>query len=383
MSQRDAFDRILASLHESALDDSKWPATSALIDDACRMRGSVLGVGEGCSRNRIEIISARLYLRGQRHEELEREYFDVYYAKDEHVPRLAQLPDSRVVHVSELFTNEEMKNSAVYNEFLPRSHMQDGLNICLDGSNGSRIVWATADPIDGSGWSSFQIQMVERLLPHVRQYVRVRQALIDAGALSASLAEVLDNTRTGAIQLDRRRHIVSANDRACELLKQGDGLCDTGGCLSAVASEDDVTLQRLLMRAMPRGGGQNEGGSMLVRRSTASPRLVLHVTPVSLGEPAPRTSCVGALVLVVDPASQVRIDPTLVATSLGLTQAESQVAVSLTEGNSVRDIAVATGRREATVRWHIKRILNKQGLSRQLELVQSVLSLVNIPMSRQ
>ncbi len=36
MSQNDLFDRILASLHEATLDDSHWPATAGLIDDAVR-----------------------------------------------------------------------------------------------------------------------------------------------------------------------------------------------------------------------------------------------------------------------------------------------------------------------------------------------------------
>ena len=35
MSDQDAFERILGSLHEAMLDDSHWPATSALIDEAC------------------------------------------------------------------------------------------------------------------------------------------------------------------------------------------------------------------------------------------------------------------------------------------------------------------------------------------------------------
>ena len=31
MNERDTFDRILASLHEAALDDARWAETSALI----------------------------------------------------------------------------------------------------------------------------------------------------------------------------------------------------------------------------------------------------------------------------------------------------------------------------------------------------------------
>ena len=47
MSTQDAFDRILTSFHAAMLDDTLWPATSALIDDACRMQSNGLLVGEG------------------------------------------------------------------------------------------------------------------------------------------------------------------------------------------------------------------------------------------------------------------------------------------------------------------------------------------------
>ena len=32
--------RILALLHDAVLDDARWPATSALIDEACGMTGN-------------------------------------------------------------------------------------------------------------------------------------------------------------------------------------------------------------------------------------------------------------------------------------------------------------------------------------------------------
>ena len=46
MNPHDAFERILASLHRAALDDACWPATSALIDEACDIAGNALSVGE-------------------------------------------------------------------------------------------------------------------------------------------------------------------------------------------------------------------------------------------------------------------------------------------------------------------------------------------------
>ena len=47
MSGHDAFERILASLYDAMLDDVHWPATSALIEEACGITGNTLLVGEG------------------------------------------------------------------------------------------------------------------------------------------------------------------------------------------------------------------------------------------------------------------------------------------------------------------------------------------------
>ena len=57
------------------------------------------------------------------------------------------------------------------------------------------------------------------------------------------------------------------------------------------------------------------------------------------------------------------------------------MAVRLDEGMSVREIAAATGRRESTIRSHVKHMFARHGLSRQAELVRLVLSLARSPES--
>ena len=287
MSQQDLFERILRSLHAAVLDEGRWPAASALIDEACGSKGNTLVFGDGAAQDDINIFFARICRRGQRHTELERQYFEVYHAVDERLPRLRQLPDSLVVPASSLFTNEERKTSVVYNEMLPSNDSRDGLNVRLDGPGGSRIVWSLADPVDRDGWSSARIGTIQCLLPHLRQFVRVRQALVDARALGSSVVELLDNARTGVIQLDRRARVVAANDRAHELLRKGDGLSDQNGFLCASMSADDAELQRLLAQALPFLGGQGVSGSMRVRRPHSLPRLVVHVSPRERGRAGP------------------------------------------------------------------------------------------------
>ena len=382
MSQPDAFNRILASLSDAMLDDTLWSATSALIGDACRIKGNSLVYGHGRSYDDIQISFLSLCYRGQRHKALEREYFDVYYPQDERVPRVRRLPDSQIVHVRDLFTEQELKTSPTYNEVLLRADYQNSLSVRMDGPSGSRIVWSLADPVDGDGWSSAQTEMIARILPHLHQFVRVRQALVDSGALGASLTGLLDNRRAGVIQLDRRGRIVAANDSARDLLRGGDGLSDRGGMLSARSRKDDAELQKLLSCALPRFMGQGASGSMIVKRPSGSPPLALHVSPLGGGQLEFRPWRIAALVLLVESGRQVRVDPALVMAALDLTPAQSQVAVLLADGKTVREIATATGRSESTIRWHVRQIFNKHGISRLQQLVQMLSSLVGIPWPR-
>ena len=373
MSGQDAFERILASLYDAMLDDTYWPAASALIDEACGSTGNALLVGKG-PKDDLRVLFVGLYYRGQRREDLEREYLEIYHPIDERVPRVRQLPDSRLVHVTDLYTAEELKTSPTYNEILFRGKQQDSLNVRMDGPDGSHMTWGIGDPVAPDGWASPQVAMVRALLPHIRQFVRVRQALVRAEAHNTTLAALLDNPGIGVLHLDRRGQIIVANDRARSLLRHGDVLSEEDGALRARAPGDQLRLQQLMTDALPASGAAAVSGSMPLHRSSGLPPFVVHVKPVGVPDPDYGARHAAALVLIVEPGRH-RVDPGLVATTLGLTRMESQVAVWLAEGKSVQDMAETTGHTRDAIYWHLKHIYKKQSISRQADLVRLVLSI--------
>ena len=378
MNQQDAFERVVAVLHEAAFDDTLWGRSSALIDEACRSIGNNL-VFCRAFPGLASVYFARFCVRGQRDTEAERVYYADYYAADEHLPRLRRLRAGRIVHVAELFSEEELKTSPVYNEAMARFHAQNALKVRLDGPDNSRIYWSIGDPVDADGWSSAQTHMIARLLPHLRQFVRVRHALVQAEALGQSFGGLLDNDRVGVVRLDRSARIAAANDLAVDLLRRRDGLFDEGGVLRACLPTDDDKLQGLLGRAISPFGVSPASGSMAVARPNGGLPLVLHVSPVH----KPGTDCrprdAAALALIVDGRRRAPVDRGLLATVLGLTPAESEVAVLLALGRTTREIAAETGRSATTIKWHIRHIFAKHGLSRQVQLVQLVMSLGGVP----
>ena len=375
--EQDAFERIVASLHDAMLDDARWPATSALIDEACGLTGNDLIIREG-PLDDVRVLFVGAYCRGQRREDQERDYLENYYPTDERVPRFRLLPDSHLVHVRDLLTADELKTSPTYNDMLLRTGGQDSLNARLDGPDGSSITWGLRDPVDADGWSSSRIALVTNLLPHIRQFVRVRQALVRAEARHTTVTALLDNPRVGVVHLDWHGRVLAANDRARRILRNGDGLTDRHGMLGARATADQVRLERMVADALPGSGRAAVSGSMRLRRSPVLPPFVVHVKPVRVPQPDYGARHVAALVLVVEPGRHHRIDPERIATTLELTPAEAQVAVWHAEGKSVRDIAEATGQSPGAIYGHLKQIYRKQSLSRPADLVRLVLSLAEL-----
>ncbi|MDE0206326.1 MAG: helix-turn-helix transcriptional regulator [Candidatus Tectomicrobia bacterium] len=381
MDPQGKLSEVLAALHDATLDDALWPRASALIDDACGATGNALVVSERFGDD-SRIHFRACYYRGERNEELMQDYFCNYHHRDERVARIRRLPDSRLVHTPDLYTEREKKTSPAYNEALLRTGDRNGLAVRLDGPDDKSISWIFADPCQPGDWESYHIEMIERLVPHLRRFVHIRQVVASARALGSSVGGLLDNAGIGIVHLDQQGRILEVNGRAVEILRRFNGLFDHKGSLHAWLPEEDARLQRLLAAALPQFHAEAAAGSMTIGRFPELPRLVLHIRPVhdkSLDFGAGR---VAALVLVTDPQTAPALDVELVGEALGLTPAEAEVAVMLSQGRTTRDIATATTRKISTVYMLIRRAYRKLGISRQADLVRLVLSLVDLSVSR-
>ena len=244
MGGEEQFDRIVPAVTGAGLDESQWPEASRLIDECCGLIGNHLTIIRGDSPKNAQFQFGRLYLHGEPNEELERTYVENYFAIDERLPRYFDLPDSAPVHVNTLVTEFVRRNSATYNEFLAPSGGGNSVMVRLVGPQGLNIIWLLARKGKPNDWSGDQIERAKSLLPHLRQFARVRQTLADADASrTRSMLDLLLNDRFGAILLDRWGRIVEANDRARNLLRRQEGLKDSRGFLTACRTADNVRLR--------------------------------------------------------------------------------------------------------------------------------------------
>ena len=378
MNNPDAFERILASLYDAMLDETRWPATSALIDEACGITGNGLMVAEG-PKDHVRAVFVGLYSRGQRREDLEREYLENYHSIDERVPRFpataGQSPGAhqRPVHGRGVEDLTNLQRDVAPGRYAGRPERPSPRARRLPhrlGPERSRRLGGLGGFADHEG--------PEAAAPYPAVRPRPAGAGPRRGAEHDRDRPARQPARIGVLELDRRGRILEGNDRARSLLRHGDGLLDRNGMLRARAPADQVRLERLVGAALPASGAVAVSGSMVLRRSSVVPPFVVHVKPVGGPQPDHGARHVAALVLIVEPGRPHRIDPGLVATTLELTPAETQVAVGLAEGMSVGDMADATGHTKAAIYWHLQQIYQKHSISRQADLVRLVLSLAEL-----
>lgn len=163
----------------------------------------------------------------------------------------------------DLCTDHEKKTSAGYNQFRRVNKTQNGLVMRLAVPDGGAIAWSFGDSAERGGWGHDQIQAIERLAPHIRQFSRVRRAMADPQALGASLAELLENRRSGFIRwkVEARQPAALQPRRAVDsvLLE----LVTRQVFLEALAHfELDWTWHRAVPRTWKpngRGGGRDRG----------------------------------------------------------------------------------------------------------------------------
>lgn len=176
----DPYDAIVAALHEAALDDGRWPKALALVDAACGMSGSYLAVVAVGGAAPPRLLEGRFYGHGVRCGAFERDYLGCF-ATDERIGRLLRLPAGTFLANADLYTAEEQQASRTFNGHLRRWDAVNQLNVRLPALKPRHTLWMPTRARRQGAWGPSQLRLLRRLLPHIGQTVRVRQALADAG----------------------------------------------------------------------------------------------------------------------------------------------------------------------------------------------------------
>ncbi len=187
--------------------------------------------------------------------------------------------------------------------------------------------------------------------------------------------DVLHRLPHAVILVDERGRVVRMNQRASDIVAQGDGLQIQHDVLRGVRPTDTAALHRLIGEAVQSGPGNDSAAGRGLRLERPSHRwpLTALVTPLRPQHSSSNGHAVAA-VFVSDPEHPPPIDGGMLRQWFGLTPAEARLAVVLAQGHSLAEALECLGVGVNTVRTQLKSIFGKTGTRRQAELVWLLLS---------
>ena len=377
------FDETVALLYDAVLDDDVWTDLYGRVEAATGAAGFHLAVIDNATTDPRTTFS-RLHIEGAPAPELEDLYLRDYFAQDERIPRLPQLPDTTLIHNDSLLTASERRNSAVYNDFLGRMggtnqvltrlpSRESGGGRQFEGDDGD--YWILTKYHAGE-WSTDQVQFIERLMPHMGRFLTLRRGLARAQAIGLAAAKMLDGSHAAAALLDQRGRIIECNARAQSLIRQGD-FTSKAGVLRPAGHGSRKAFARALSEALPRLDSPATGSTVRIPRNgglAMQRHLLAHFVPVAADLADFAALGCTVLLIVIDPWQAPELDMERITQALGLTESEAQVSALLAQGHSVSEIAEKIHRTRETVRFHLKQAYAKTGARGQAELVRMTLA---------
>ena len=272
---------------------------------------------------------------------------------------------NRAVNADDLMTREQFRDGAFYNDFF--RHFGDDTGVSLgaiiqtrDGHVGLGLHRALTD----AAYTEEARAALDGALPHLRRLAEARSLLAASDARTRDAQAVLHGQALPVLLTDHAGRIVFANAGAEALLAQGDGLVSRLGALRAVGPLAGRLEAALAKAAAP----APRADAILLPRPSGRGALRIVVTPHRAVGALPGR----ALVMIEDPSVGNGDAGERLRLLFGLSPAEVDLAIRLSEGQTLADIAEARQVLASTVRTQMNTLMAKTGARRQSDLVALV-----------
>ena len=221
-----------------------------------------------------------------------------------------------------------------------------------------------------------RVQIVGRLVPHLQQALRTQNKMADLAGRTRDLAAALEVIPRGVIIVGSQGRVLTLNSAAEAILRAQDGLLYESGRIIADGSGGQRELQCALRDALTDDGSDvRQGRTFTCARPSAKRPYVIHVLPLHATRTEAASRGPAAMVLIVDPEVESKSVPTMLQRLYNLTACEAQVALRISRGLPLKQIADEVAVSYQTVRTHLQHVFDKTDTHRQGELIRLLLDL--------
>lgn len=314
------------------------------------------------------------------------DYTRSYHLIDPRLARLLPMAAGRWAHCHEVFDDAFVAADPFYQEFfLPYGgRWSSGIKLMEEGD--VAVIFAVTRRLDQGPLVGDAFVLCERLAWHVTKAYRLSQLRVlpddGPGVVSAALHQL----SVPVFLLDGECQVRFSNRSAGSLMSSGGALYALDGRLALRHPDNDRAFRAVAKSLYGKAGDDrfpasaylplavsgHEGVAQPERSRVLGMMLSSLLPERTIGAFGFNPSLL-AVAYVLQGASTP--DPAVVASAFGLTRAEARIAIAITLGLSVEQIAEQRCKAVSTVRSQVKSMLAKMGCTRQSEVVSRVLSL--------
>jgi DNA-binding CsgD family transcriptional regulator len=305
----------------------------------------------------------------------EREYLQVWSKRDTLRLWAPAYRAGAVETDQHIMPRSDLLRSDFYNGFMKPRDMHALMRLTLSVENGFRKIISFCRPASLGDYETADVEQCRLLMPHLQRATLVTQRIEEARVTLTAYSDVLEQSPTGVLLLDRSGKVLFANRAARAMAQAADSFVLRHERIELLNRPDDAILQRLIAGATGRSDRVDaaRGGVVRLRRKSGKPDYAFVSAPLASGTCWTETGPV-AFVLVTDPDAAAVRTGTMIRQLFGLTAAETRVAERLMLGDTPEQAAAILDIKISTARWHLASLYRKTGTERQAQLVRRLLS---------
>ncbi|MBB3015627.1 helix-turn-helix transcriptional regulator [Cupriavidus alkaliphilus] len=296
------------------------------------------------------------------------------------------IPPGTVTTVDKFVGSEAWCRSPIYQELLKGLDMRYVLGADIQTADGVVCRFRLCRGHDAHDFSERDLAICLALLPHIKRAVDL-YSRIDVAESERSLYEhAVDRMLIGMVVLDDQGMVLKANTAARTLLGEDDGIRLRGGRFELADTRDRSRFRELLRRsidsiAMDDGAAAPMVEAMSLARPSGTGRLEVLIRAIPMREWSDENKwCPACVVVIRDPACSAQTSVEVLRQLFDFTPTEASLALLMANGSSLEDAARSLKVKSNTVRAHLRAIFQKAGVTRQAELVRTLLNSV-LPLS--
>lgn len=294
---------------------------------------------------------------------------------DEVNPRIRAFAAARphsILSEPDFVTTEERARSALYRDLLAKRDADLSCIAQLRPIGRTKVGMCVLRPQRMGDYDGHERALLQAAMPRLDAAIRLHMAVEQRGAELA--ARALDTLGAAAFLFDRNGRVIAISDAAAQLAHSQSFLRLKQGALTATDAACDASLQRAIHQVCRPATPLSAPHPVVLRGPSGM--IAADLAPLP---PDGRAFGNGAMAILVVPRMAAREKARVrIVTAFGLTAAEADITLQLSEGATLRAIAHARRASIQTVRSQLKAILAKSGARTQTQLVAMTVRLSHL-----